>query len=311
MIFTTIISSLFFVSLVLSFSFHNNIVKRDINDLTPECLNELSNSNDYLECYSTPIDISNYREICNVTATEKCQKILKDPFIAIPSCKNDTIAVEKLLTPLAIEYNIHLVPLICSYDSDGNLCPAAETVIKGLKINEEVISQTCESKKCGDGVKQYFEFILNNIRELENNGIVRSSTNKAETIYKKLLNRLNEKCKALNNNITQDENKYNNENINSNESKNNDEGEDNNEGKDNIENKNNDEVKDNNEGKDNIENKNNDEGNDNNEDKNNNENKDNDDGKDVCENKHSSDADIIKVTYLLSILITITLINLL
>jgi len=206
--FITILSPLFIVSSVLSFSFHNNLSKfskREItSDITPECQNEIDTSKDYLDCYGVKITTTNYKEVCDTIATDRCQKIIKDPFIAIPSCKNDKVFVENLLTPLAIEYNIHQVPLVCSFDSKGNLCPAGEAAINHELINELVVFQTCKSKKCSDSARQYFEFILNNADDLGSGGIIRGLNNMdgstaAKLVYGTLLKQLNdEKCKARN-----------------------------------------------------------------------------------------------------------------
>jgi len=204
--FITTLSSLFFVSSAFSFSLYNNLSrfsKRDETGISSECLNEIQTSKDYLECYGPKITMSNHKEICNAFDSEKCQKILNDPYIALPKCKEDQFFAENVLTPIAIKLNIHTAQLVCSYDSNGNLCPAAETVINGLTINEQVIDNTCKSKKCSDGVRQYLEFMVNNIEELESGGNVKSKgfngSVSAGTIYNILLTRLNDKqCTSQN-----------------------------------------------------------------------------------------------------------------
>ncbi len=200
--FITILSFLFFASSVLSFSFYNNLNKRATHDTyTEECKKEMKNSKDFVECYSTSITMNNYKELCDRSTTERCQKIFKDPSTVLPSCKNDPYAVKVLLSPQAIEYSLHVIPLVCSFDSNGNLCPAAENVINGLidKIDKD-IEKTCKSKKCSDAVKQYSEFIINNSEDLENMEIIKSSKDKnGNNTYSNILNLLNEeKCKAQN-----------------------------------------------------------------------------------------------------------------
>jgi len=113
------------------------------------------------ECTSTiHDDAEDYKRVCSLYETEKCQNIYKSGLFGIPECKNvDKILIIGANEMLKVEYQ--QLKFYCSKDEKGNYCPFTPMELqenygyeesnwtKNTIINK-AIKDSCKSKKCTD-----------------------------------------------------------------------------------------------------------------------------------------------------------------
>jgi len=123
-----------------------NIFKRDNITVKPECQKELDSTEEFI-CLGTQLNFDNYKTICPSILSEKCQKFYENPLSYFPICKDEEL-FQGIKTKEGIDMVRRIREVNCSTDGDGNLCPAAEITLKEGSINEEIVMNSCKSKKC-------------------------------------------------------------------------------------------------------------------------------------------------------------------
>lgn len=167
---------------------NNKYIKRSVNvnvnrnalNISLECRNDISKSSEYKECSDIKFTKADYDYLCSNLNSQKCQNFYKDPLSYIPNCKNDQEIVDLLSKPM-METNKASISFMCTKDSEGNICPAAEASLNGKNIDAEAINETCKSKECIKGLSEMLKATVKNIDAIE---LLSISTGKAGTTKK-------------------------------------------------------------------------------------------------------------------------------
>lgn len=148
-------------------------IKKECSD----AIEKLTNENK--ECTVNPENKNEdeLKSFCNTFNSEKCQKFINTKFADIPECKS-SIAESLTLMDEATKTKYSGYKLICAVDEQGNFCPMTdiemakkynETMTKEQeeKAYDEVLKETCKSKKCADTFLTAFEDLEKTQKELQ------------------------------------------------------------------------------------------------------------------------------------------------
>jgi len=175
-------SKLIFLVASASLCVNSKIIKREIkltvnenNVMTDQaCQNDLLNSDEYKNCYKQTITLENYKELCTVLNSTKCQNFFKNPMSYLPNCVDDK-ELSELLSPTMITNTLSSVHLICQTDEQDGLCPIAEALLKKKKIKEKTIKKSCKSKNCINSAIEVYSSLQNNLSGFEQLSITTGS----------------------------------------------------------------------------------------------------------------------------------------
>ncbi|ORX58408.1 hypothetical protein BCR36DRAFT_580034 [Piromyces finnis] len=139
-----------------------------------ECQYDLSNSVEYRDCFLPTITKENYKELCIVLNSTKCQQFYNDPMFYLPNCIDD-YQISELLSPTIISSTLSSIHLICQTDEQNNLCPIAEALLNNQNLKEKTIKKTCASKNCINAAIQVYSSLQTNLNDFENLSITTGS----------------------------------------------------------------------------------------------------------------------------------------
>jgi hypothetical protein len=155
-------------------------VQLDVNEtnlsVTPECQNDLNMSSEYKDCYTPTVTKENYKELCSVLTSQKCQQFYANPMSYLPNCGTSQQIVE-LLSDAVMKTTVSSVLLICQNDENGNLCPMAESLLDYGKIKDKSIKKTCQSKSCVNQALEMYSSLNNNMDDIQNLSITSGAAN--------------------------------------------------------------------------------------------------------------------------------------
>jgi len=153
-------------------------IKKECNDAiaklkkeNEECEAEVLSNDDL-----SSDNVDDYKKFCEAFNSEKCQKYYNIKYSEIPECKSskqDVISMLEEFTKTNLSYN----KVKCATDEKGNYCPLTQIeMVKRInktmteqeqeEIYDDILKDTCKSKKCADAYLTYFEDVEKYSKEL-------------------------------------------------------------------------------------------------------------------------------------------------
>ncbi|ORX43120.1 hypothetical protein BCR36DRAFT_361457 [Piromyces finnis] len=184
-ILTLVLSNVIDAILLKKRSLHIALEKNDFKSINKDCYEDLLNLDECLHGIdeaSNKITKDNYKNVCIVYNTNKCQNFIENPMKSLKNC-NGTILVQ-LLDKSIVNLLKSYMNIICSKDENDSICPMgdlylSENMAKGNLT--KVLNNTCKSKKCIDITVQSLRASIDYSKDIENLGhMIKGEVNKKE-----------------------------------------------------------------------------------------------------------------------------------
>ncbi|ORX43046.1 hypothetical protein BCR36DRAFT_586837 [Piromyces finnis] len=167
----------------------NNIFKRQLMNISPECQQETETVKEF-QCLGVDpkLGMDNYVTLCPYILSDECKKFYEDPSSYFNKCKNEP-EFQSLFSAKSLDMIKKVKELNCAIDGNGELCPGAEATLKGELINENVVFNSCKSKKCFTALNNALTSFVDNLDDaVEEGTATKSGDNFVFPYLKELLN---------------------------------------------------------------------------------------------------------------------------